>query len=600
MDNSNLRFCGAYLEGTTFPPSSTAGQFTNSSKDVNRAWIPNVGTMRDKGWGIVFWYVGYSIGGGEPIPTSLASAGYADRGRLHAQHAKTIMSTVSPAFDGAVVFLDNEDGIGTNVSSLFPYYTAFFDELQTPGPGMLPAMRAGLYAHNPIASAFLSSRPSVLVWEVSYDTGSMTSQPFDSTANPLQVQPKQTLDPMKVVTGGQNWTAWPVGRQFRPFSGAMPATGSPLATGIVGFTPISSWDYDTSAVRDPSYPSGEPRIALGVGPTVIEGRFTPRNADPPQMTVDMIDPTGHLNVPLIPAQFIEPEAPLASATFPGATITNVASFIFTTATPPTLDVGVFDTGSRTWLNTGTSQTVTPRRLRALAYATFAADDLQVFFIGSDGALYGIRSTGGGPWGAPAVMGAPLQAHPFASLAATSRAATSVDVFTINSSGLLTTAFWAGGGAPWPGSNSQVIEPGPAIFLPTTSLAAVSAAANKLHVFGVGADLHLHYFEFTDPTWGGVATLGGATDFVSPHSRVAAYVVSPARIEIAVLSDAGKVRIHALAASGTTWTEQLPYVEFDTPAAIPPAPRLGARCRRSSGTPSLGIARSRGGAASAFT
>src|SRR5206468_2838589 len=125
---SNLRLCGAYLEGTTFPSGATDGQFTHSTKDVTRGWIPNVTTLRAQGWGTMFYYVGYSVGGGEPLPSAAAlpTAGYSARGRLHARHAKMIVGSIAPALDGAVVFFDNEDGEGTAIAPLLPYYNAFF------------------------------------------------------------------------------------------------------------------------------------------------------------------------------------------------------------------------------------------------------------------------------------------------------------------------------------------------------------------------------------------------------------------------------------------------------------------------------------------
>jgi hypothetical protein len=576
IDNSNLRLCGAYLEGTTFPAPGTADQFTNSTQAVARDWVPaNVSTMRGQGWGTMFYYVGYSVGGGEPLPSTakLALADYPARGQLHARHAKTIVSTITPALDGAVVFFDNEDSEDTNISALIPYYNAFFDELQTPGPGALPALRPGLYAHNKIAMQFLSERPQLFTLEVNLDTSTTTTTqaPFTAADNPLVVAPaKRELHPMTVTSATQKWIAWPVARQFRYFVGNMPATGSTLAK-IVGFTPVITWDYDSAVVRDPAYPNAEPRLTFAidpVGPAIVRGVFVPRSsADPPQMSIDMVDALTPLSTSLPASKFVEPDAPIAQASFTAANESKLASILQGGS------ICVCDAFVRSWSDTNSSATIAPRPLRALAYAAFAADDLQVFFIGNDRSLYGIRSLAGGAWSAPARMGAPLVVHPFGMLAAASRAATTVDVFTINDAGLLSTAWWSPADPTWPAGNLQPLELAPSAFFSHTAIAAVSAAANKLHVFGVGADRRLRYVEFTDTTWGAVTALGSADQVVSPHTRIAAYAPSATRVEVAVLSDAGNVRVHAIANSGAAsaaWSEVTPPTELYSPDPAAPA------------------------------
>ncbi len=577
LDNSNLRFVGAYLEGITFPPGATADQFTASTKDVARDWIPHVAALRTEGWGVAFWYVGYSIGGGEPLPplSQLAAADYAARGRLHAQHAKTIISGISPAMDGAVVYFDNEDPSSTTVSSLIPYYDAFFDELQSPGPGTLPALRPGLYAHAAVGAKFLNTYPYVFLWEVTYDTATTTTPaaPFDRTANPLIVDATRSLGPVILTNGAQQNIGWSVGRQFRSYTGSMPVAGSAITTTVAGLNPYGGWDYDSSVVRDPAYPSADPRVAAGVAPgsspgtsdpVVIEGKFTARTStDPPQMTVDMIGPAGHANIPLLPSTYVEPDAPLARVTFPGAQQTSFAT-VLTTG-----DIAACDSAGRTWLNTGSAATIQLRRLRALAFAAFTGTDLQIFLVGQDRALWALRNAGGA-WGTPAQMGGALRLHPSALLAATSRATASVDVFTFNDAGLLTTSWWSTTSASWPDSNSQVLDAAPGLLLPTSALAAVSAAANKLHVFAIGKDQRLRYIEFTNTNWGALQTLGSPTQFVFPHSGLAALVISATRVQVAVIADNGNLRVHTLDGSSGAWAEVSPAQEFSPPLAAAPA------------------------------
>jgi hypothetical protein len=584
IDNSNLRLCGAYLEGPPLPAPASAGNFTGSTKQVSRRWIPNVTTLRGQGWGIVFFYVGYSAGKktGEPLPSTTKdpNAGTAARGQLHAQHAKTIISTIAPTLDGAVIYLDNEDFEGTSVASLLDYYGGFFDELQKPGPGDLPALRIGLYAHGKIAAQFLADRPHLFIWEVAYETATTKTPvaPFNTTDKPLRVGALRTRTLKPISVGASNaWIAWPPGQQFRSYTGKMPIAKSPLALAVPALNPIATWDYDSALVRDPSYPEAEPRIALAPGPIVIAGRFSARTVggagDPPHMIIDKIDSAGRSSLALevtvpLKLKFPEPDAPIVSATFPGTTRSDFASLLTTG------DIAAFSSDAGTWSPIGSITAAPPamRRLRAMALAAFAADERQLFFVGSDRLLYGSRQKGATPWTTPAALGT-FTVHPFSNLAAATRlasasgSAASVDVFALSSDGLLSTISWNPAMATWPGSQSQALETA-ASLLTGTSLAAISATPDKLHVFGVGADRRLKYAEWTDGSgWGAVTTIG-ATSPVSPHTRLAVHAPSPTRVEVAAVSDQGWIRIYALEASGGIWTEQ-PSLTLNNPAALAP-------------------------------
>src|SRR5437867_4004667 len=50
IDNSNLRFTGAYVTGPPLPRRPDTN-FTRSSKDRARGWIDNIQTLFDQGWG---------------------------------------------------------------------------------------------------------------------------------------------------------------------------------------------------------------------------------------------------------------------------------------------------------------------------------------------------------------------------------------------------------------------------------------------------------------------------------------------------------------------------------------------------------------------
>ena len=217
--------------------------------------------------------------------------------------------------------------------------------------------------------------------------------------------------------------------------------------------------------------------------------------------------------------------------------------------------------------------MTPRRLRALALAAPVAGDFQAFVVGDDRAVYAMRSLSSGAWSAPAAMGRGFVVHSFAQLAATSRDATSVDVFTIDDAGKLATAGWSlhDPNPVWPGTRSRALETGAGILFPHTAIAAVSASASKVHVFAVGTDLHLYCAELTQATWSPIRRLGAAADLVSPHARVAAHAPSATLVEVAVTTDTGDIRVHTLTgAAGAVWTETTPAVKLANPAATDPA------------------------------
>ncbi len=357
-------------------------------------------------------------------------------------------------------------------------------------------------------------------------------------------------------------------RQFRSYTGPMPA-GPPLSQ-IRGFRGEATWDFDSALVRDPAYPHGEPRLAVVVaaaGTSIARGTFQARALPTPQMVVDLADAQQHRATVLPAGEVVEPDAPIVAAVARGTTVGRFATILQSS------NVAVCDPRTRAWTNTGSAAKVTPRRLRALALAAGAADDFQAFFVGDDRAVYAMRSLRSGGWSAPAAMGSHFVAHSFAQLAATSRVANSVDVFTIDDAGKLATVAWSlqDRNPAWPGTRSLVLEPGASVLFPHTAIAAVSPSANKLHVFAVGTDLRLYCAELTQGAWSAVRALGAPTDLVSPHARIAAHAQSATRVEVAVTTDTGDLRVHTLTgAAGTVWTETLPTLALTNRTATDPA------------------------------
>ncbi|HEY4940105.1 MAG TPA: hypothetical protein VII56_01650 [Rhizomicrobium sp.] len=600
-DHGNFRFCGAYLTGQNYPNGAVGSQFTKSAIDINRNWVPNVWRMRhDLGWGIVLWYMGYSVTGKYAMPAGIDPVA---RGKLHALHAKTIVSaippaldpdtgsTIPPTLDGAVVVLDNEDPDDlftrpdrpdqSRIAALKQYYKAFFDQLQQEDAG-LPTLRIGVYAHPKIASTlFLADYPQLFAWRVEYPLYGSPRREFppfknagslliDFLADDIATTNEGDIElaPVTVGASATQWFAWPMGRQFRnPKTISIPPDNSPLATTAPIIKQVLNWDFNSALVRDPIYPEAEPRIALAADGTLVAGVFSPRDASgtpKPQMNVSLLMANGPLVVPA-PAQYVEPDAPIVPAMYHGAGKSYFASVLRNG------DIAVFSVPNPTWQTTNSSATMISRRLRRLAFVASDVGNLSLFYVGGDSLLYGMRRTSDtSSWSPPLATGAALRVHPFGAVAAASRATTSVDLFTLNSAGLLTTILWSAASANW-SATSQALEVGSGTFLRTTALAAVSATATTLHVFGVGTDLKLRYVEYTGANgWGSVNTLGGATDFVSPHTRIAAHAFSPTRVEVAAVSDTGNVRVHALVYSGTAWAEESPRKELPPPETVKPA------------------------------
>jgi hypothetical protein len=582
IDNSNLRLTGAYLTGPALTGTGiTPLDFTSSSRSPNRHWVNNIGSLRDQGWGIVLWYLGYSVELGHPAPAGL-SAIAAARGKLHAKHAKAIIQDTNPGLAGSVVFLDNEDISSTTGKALDPiraYYTAFFDELENPADS--PAMRCGLYAHSEVAAEFVKDRVDLFVWDVRRDTphDDESAQPFEDDINPLFVDPTWTspdgrrereMHSFPVQSSETNptdkWTAWPLGRQFRNYVGATPTAGWVLASGVKNLKSVHDpFDYDSSLVRDPSYPVAEPRIAAATNDVALAGTFVARTAGgaDPTMKIESIESGGRAAVTGPSARFVEPDAPIAVASFSGAPTQFMT--VLTTG-----DLAGFSRDPSGGLSPINAIALTPasglRRLRAIALVAYDSD-LHLFFAGQDHQLYTSRRPSSGDWDITSLAGSLLALHPFSSLAAASRSGQSVDVFALDDQGLLS----ASSLSPKQGTR-QPVQLDTAMLpslLKATALAATSPDPQKLFVFGIRRDLLLGYWEWTGPDggWSGPIALGKTTARLSPHSRLAAHSY-PGVVEVIGLSHDGILRLYSLKLTGTTWTAQSPIL-YANPDDAPP-------------------------------
>ena len=585
-DASNLRITGAYIDGP-IPSRHQAAEYTTSARTTSRHWMDRVPAASRDGWGIVLFYLGYSSASDGSADRSVrppAGQPTQARGRAHAQHIKHIVGTQIPGWAGAVVMIDNENSEGLNLDAaaeldLKAYYLAMCEELTRPGPDGAPAMRPGMYLHAPVARPILRERPDLFVWDVQIDvadrgSSTTTQPPFDPAATRIDVTPGVTIR-AAVVPPARNdtsppWSAWPVGRQFRFYTGNLPQR----AIGPGGVVhPMSTFDFDCSFVRDATFPAAEPRLAAisgGTDAAAVCGSYVEPvrigQAAAPQMGLTVATARG-VNTVLAASRDtpVEPDAPLV-------------------AMPPQLPDTVMSISRQgvvlerrlvrgTWGAWETAGGPPPsmRRLRAIAGVKRADGTVYAFTVSTDHRLYAQRRPRDGTWSEPISMAGPTRLHPFSTIAATLRGADHIEVVFLDSEGRLTNAWWATLMSTWPGDAHGPAEPGTA-HLVGGSLAAISPTADTLFVFGLGRDLRVSLTAFqAGRGWVAPQSLGRPQDRVAAHARVAAHVVSPGLVEVAVLSHERRVVVHRLRAGTNGWTPEAPVMLPDIPAGRATAP-----------------------------
>jgi hypothetical protein len=576
LDNSNIRFTGAYVTGPSLP-GHPESEFTGSSKAVSRGWMANIQTLADQGWGAVFFYVGYSVGGGQPKPAHLDRA----RGTLHGLHLRTVMDALGPNWAGATVFIDNEDSVGTTLpNDLVDYYLALFEEMSRPDP-VLAAFRPALYTHGKPIRQMLAQKRDLFVWDVWLDTSTTTTPtaPFTATDDPIAID--ASLRPEKAYqaspVGQPAFISWSLGRQFRYYTGDMPVAHSPIAARLPDFRPTRTWDYNVSFVRNPAFPCAEPRFDAqlrGGAPAIVADFFQARSATaPPTSTLKTQGPTSSVPLPLATGIQVEPDAPVClfprGAEMLAATVL-VGGGIALSSLPAT--------GTWAAANSITGAVPNLRRSRALKAISRTTDESQLFYIGSDNRLYVKRLQATPPWTDGLVVNPDLLLHPFSKLAVAGRGPDTVETFFIDDHGLLTTAFWARWfTSAWPGFGLQRLETAPSL-LPGGALAAVSPRPSDLLVFGIGADMRLSFTSFVSGRgWVPIAAAGQAQEMVAAHSNLAAASVSASGVEVAAVTDFGQLVVYPFQFNGSMWVDAPRRVISDPPALAGPAlpPPAGA-------------------------
>jgi hypothetical protein len=620
--HSNLDFCGLYLVGEV-PPREHSPDFTNSSKRVDRrSWIgePN-GTGRHRGvlvdmipqgWGINFWYVGYSVTGNEPAPSRMTSNNAADFGRRHGRHIKKLIYERGPEFAGSTVMVDNEDDDKTPLGPILtPYYNAMFDEMRTPGPGDWQAVRPGLYAHRLQQSELLPLHPDLFVWVVQVDYRWNTSrdmpEPFEqfnvapasarTAGNPI-TNPRATGAAMAVtrvehrkrtdqavipeppwhaqarpadfvpappeenvslhlhlldirglrVTGQRS--AIPLGAQMI-FYPKQPLPSQPLSKQrtsrctLPNLQPVVDWDLDATFVRDPRFPIAGPRIL--VSPVSRFCGFYSKQT----LSMAVFEKRGTRTLPVTArdARMIEPEAPLLGIS---------STEILTIDSSGNLILPVFAGSPPQWTafrpipNADPGPAVLPlRRLRALAVTARTADDIHVVYISTSHQIVARRRFRG-TWSEPTFFADGTKAHSFSSISCTHRGSNSVDVFFIDSNGLLHYAWWtfdATKPTAWPSRTHQPLQLATSSrLLPGSAIVSISPSSDDLLVFAIGRDLHLHMRVLNTSTgWVGNETrpLGEANHILFAHSRLAVTMASVTVVRVAALSDRGVPYVYTI-------------------------------------------------------
>lgn len=582
MDNSNLRFTGAYVTGVALSGNAD-NLFTNSSKAVARGWMSNMQTLSDQGWGAAFFYVGYSVGGGEAAPSTGVDTA---RGTLHGLHLRTTLNALGNNFAGAVVYVDNEDSTSTVLTqNLIDYYNGLFAEMSRPDPN-LAAYRPGLYGHGDPLKTMLLSRKDLYLWDVWLDTATTNTPtpPFTPTVDPIVVDP--VTRPLKayVVTptgaGAQPFIVWPIGRQFRFYTEQLPAAGSATATRLHTWRRVKTWDFDISFVRNPAFPEGDPRIGVvpraGVA-LLVSGSFVARgtgtSTTPPLSQLTQRATGGNTSIPVANTVTVEPDAPVVL--FPAAADMTICTVL----NNGSIGIGSLSAASA-WTAIDVIQGTVPvlRRIRAIDGVSRLNNESMLFVIGADNKLYVKRKQGTNNWEDAVVVNQNVVLHPFSRLSATTSGGFSVDVFYINNQGLLSSAFWTQAflfTSTWPGFSAYTLER-TVSFLPDAAIKAVVPRAGDILVFGVGNDLRLRFTFFVQGQgWTPPAAVGQPQDLIGSHTHLAAHAINDTTVEVAALTDAGQATIYTFQRAGVAWTPQPRVVVADPPAlagAIPVIPR----------------------------
>ena len=518
-------------------------------------------------------------------------------------------------------------------ADMLAFYRGLFGWLERQPPGVV-TIRPGLYVHLPVVGALLAEFPYLHICDNIYHRGpppTLTALDPDSTWRPRPDRLEWTVSrhnahaerdsrsraPATTAARGPTsaWRAWPAVYQFEGTNGT-PLFGGTVSypfggtSYTVNFRP-TTWlvDSEASLVDDPAYPVASPRLAAGTGdpvPLVYVDRI--RNSRMPSAARERL---GRLSVenltargaPAGPTSFEgEPAFGTPSAVEPGTRPVWLRNVLVSaqrarggwgvTLQAHRLAGGVLTPHSASILDPADA-------LRPHSRWTGAACDDQnaaLFVADTDGTLRVTHARPDAPrWPRTSTV-EPRLVHPYSQLRAGSRDGRSIDVFFVDGTRCLHTAWWD---PRLRRAGHRRIDTQDNRLLPTTALAVASPDPSTLVVAAVGYDLRLHVAAWSAASglWQVPSPVGN--ELLCPHTDLAA-AWNPDRLRVEVLALAHDLRVclYELSSHGTGWAATGPPAVLFTPAVggarrfVPSVPDLAADAPNPYGDLALAISPNR--------
>ncbi len=182
----------------------------------------------------------------------------------------------------------------------------------------------------------------------------------------------------------------------------------------------------------------------------------------------------------------------------------------------------------------------------IAAARQGADQLDVFFLGRDGALYVSWVVGGGIWQGPLRLSARGVAPPGGNLVVFHQGREQLDVLYIGNDQKVN-VHWVGGLGNWQGPVSLGTKP---VAPPGAALTAIEQVPNQLSVLFIGHDQKLNvHWVVGGGVWQGPVALG--THAVAPAgAHLAAIKQLPDQTSVLFIGNDRKLNVHWVAGGGT--------------------------------------------------
>lgn len=538
---SNVAWVAGYLQ-----PAPNVGQrrVPGPGQTSTRGWMEHLDDLRAEGFGIMALYVGEQSP--SVIQSSLSSRPSKRKGDTDAAEAAADANRANLG-KGAVIYLDiemigNPDLIDAETLA---YASAFFSGLVV--RGYCP----GLYIPFQMARAVAATWPGLPVSVVNGTrsfptpfTGGAQSTP--QAIDPLQRELARVFVERPAIMRSRTHSS---PRSFNPDRADnrldfpihwQYAIDRNVTIPVLSRGGDSGWDFNTSLVRDPSFPTAEPRLVLVPGSDRVlalgslaptrdaagvrtegDGRhgelWTPQAARPAATTIPADTGSGDRIHPWSRPSVAEPVA----------TSTTV-SVISTDARPAEISWAVAQ--DTRWTRAPTLAGANAPAVRALSgvrLLRFGAE-LLWFGIGRDGQDEGrvlaSRRVTATDWEPVAgIGGTDFRIHPTSDLACGQRNGDVVDVFVLDVDGRLHTLWRSRVDHTFPDQNSRQIGGTRVALHPQTSITIVESRVS-IDVFVVGMDGLLYTTGWSDRhDWTDLRTIGSGTFRPLTPASVAAIV-----------------------------------------------------------------------------